>query len=71
MATKVKANKLFNVSARQVKDDLVGVDFLLDALAGPCLGERIAEAARMALAEHILQLTQEVRSEVETESSAK
>lgn len=71
MVARIKANELFNDGARQVTDDLVGVDFLLDALTGPSLGERIAEAVRMAMAEHILQSAQEVRSEVESESSVK
>ena len=71
MVAKVKENELFNDEARQVKEDLVGVDFLLDSLTDPSLGERIAEAVRMAMAEHILQSAQEVRSDVESESSAK
>ncbi|MCP4707756.1 MAG: hypothetical protein GY869_03955 [Planctomycetes bacterium] len=71
MVAKVKENEIFNDGARQVTDDLVGMDLLLDALADPCLGERIVEAVRMATDEHILHVTQEVRSEVESESSAK
>ena len=71
MVAKVKESELFNDGARQVTDDLVGMDFMLDALTGQGLGERIVEAVRMAMAEHILQATQEVRSGVESESSAK
>ena len=71
MVAKVKANEIFNDEARQVRDDMTGVDILLSALTSPSLGERIAEAVRLALAEHILQSAQEVRSEVESESSAK
>ncbi len=71
MVAKVKANELFNGNARQVTEDMVGLEELLNALTGPGLGERIAEAARLAVAEHMLQATQEMQSEVETESSTK
>jgi len=71
MVAKVKESELFNDGARQVTAALVGMDFMLDALTGQGLGERIVEAVRMAMAEHILQAAQEVRSGVESESSAK
>ena len=70
MVAAVKENKT-SANTRRVMDDQQGVDFLLKTLAGPGLGERIAEAARLAVEEHQRKSAQQMRSAVEAENSTK
>ena len=70
MVAEVKEKKTSD-NARRVMDDQQGVDFLLNALTDQSLGERIAEAARLAVEEHQRQSAQQMRSAVEAENSTK
>ena len=50
--------------------DSVRIETLLEELINGSLSQRIAEAARLAAARHMVQEAQELRSAVETEISA-
>lgn len=50
--------------------DSVRIEEVLEELVNGSLSQRIAEAARLAAARHMVQEVQEVRSAVETEISA-
>jgi len=69
MVAMAKENKITSDNAPPVRDDPQGVAILLDTLASCRLGERIAEAARLAMAEHLRQSAQKMRSAVEAENS--
>ena len=57
-------------TAQPAKDGADKLDDLLARLNGPALAERITDAARLALACHLVQSAHEVKSTVEAEPSA-
>jgi hypothetical protein len=69
MVARVKEKGLIGKGVGPVRDDRPIVGYLLSALADHRLGERIAEAARLAQAEHQRQSAQEMRSIIEAENS--
>jgi hypothetical protein len=70
MVAEAKENRISEV-AGPVMDDQPAIDILLHVLAGAKVGERIAEAARLAVAEHQRQAAQQIGSVVEAENSTK
>ena len=52
------------------KDDRSALDSLLNGLSSGRLADRIANAARLAVAQHMLLQAQQMQSAVETENSA-
>ena len=52
---------------KAVTDDGVGMTLLLDDLSDGRLARRIADAARLAVAQHMLQTAQGTRSAVEAD----
>ena len=62
-------SEVIGTSGREAKES-VRIEAVLEELVNGSLSERIAEAARLAAARHMVRKAQEVRSAVETELSA-
>jgi len=65
-----RQNSMVSDNAGQAKDGTADVDALLDILIEGRLGGRIADAARLAFARHMLWSAQDMRSVVEAENSS-
>lgn len=56
-------------STAGVTDDVQRLESILDALGNGELARRIAEAARLAVAEHLDQMARDIQSAIEAEDS--
>lgn len=65
-----KQNSIVSNDAGRATEGSAGVDTLLESLADGRMGQRIADAARLAYARHMVCSAQEMRSAVEVEDSA-
>jgi len=69
MFRETQHDNLFSDHAQWGKEDPFGVDSLLEQLADGQVASVIADAARLAVAKHMLEKAQEMQSAVEAENS--
>ena len=69
ISSRTEAENISSGDAGFVMDDETGVEGLLAKLSNGQLAQRIADTARLALAQHMLQQAQAKRSSVEAENS--
>ena len=65
-----KTSNMLGSNASLTQDGEMDVDALFSSLTDGRLAERIMDAARLAVAQHMLQQAQEMQPAVEAENSA-